>query len=209
MKRILLAFALTCLISTGTFADEEAASPGKPGDPGQVSRTIVITMVDNRFKPSEIDVKQGETIKFMLENAGTKKHEMVIGTPEELDKHAKLMKKFPDMEHPDEPNIATVDPGKPGTRYGNLLKPVRSILSVRYPAIPKECAEQSWWGSNETLVRTLLAGLFWPAFYRVLRPPMLWQRLKSTKARPVNAAQNGLITCATKRLYRQHPRCRQ
>ncbi len=114
MKRILLAFALTCLISTGTFADEEAASPGKPGDPGQVSRTIVITMVDNRFKPSEINVKQGETIKFMLKNAGTKKHEMVIGTPEELDKHAKLMKKFPDMEHPDEPNIATVDPGKTG-----------------------------------------------------------------------------------------------
>jgi uncharacterized cupredoxin-like copper-binding protein len=114
MKRILLVFALTSLISTGTFADEEAASPGKPGDPGQVSRTIVITMVDNRFKPSEIDVKQGETIKFMLKNAGTKKHEMVIGTPEELDKHAKLMKKFPDMEHPDEPNIATVDPGKTG-----------------------------------------------------------------------------------------------
>ena len=114
MKRILLAFALTSLISTGTFADEEAASPGKPGDPGQVSRTIVITMVDNRFKPSEINVKQGETIKFMLKNAGTKKHEMVIGTPEELDKHAKLMKKFPDMEHPDEPNIATVDPGKTG-----------------------------------------------------------------------------------------------
>jgi uncharacterized cupredoxin-like copper-binding protein len=114
MKRILLAFALTCLISTGTFADEEAASPGRPGDPGQVSRTIVITMVDNRFKPSEINVKQGETIKFMLKNAGTKKHEMVIGTPEELDKHAKLMKKFPDMEHPDEPNTATVDPGKTG-----------------------------------------------------------------------------------------------
>ncbi len=114
MKRILLVSALTCVISTGAFADEEAASPGNPGNSGQVSRTIEITMEDNRFKPSEINVKQGETIKFMLKNTGKKKHEMVIGTPEELDKHAKMMKKFPDMEHSDEPNMITVDPGKTG-----------------------------------------------------------------------------------------------
>lgn len=114
MKRILLVSALTCVISTGAFADEEAASPGNPGNSAQVSRTIEVTMEDNRFKPSEINVKQGETIKFMLKNTGKKKHEMVIGTPEELDKHAKMMKKFPDMEHSDEPNMITVDPGKTG-----------------------------------------------------------------------------------------------
>jgi uncharacterized cupredoxin-like copper-binding protein len=113
MKRILLVSALTCVISTGAFADEEAASPGNPGNSAQVSRTIEVTMEDNRFKPSEINVKQGETIKFMLRNTGKKKHEMVIGTPEELDKHAKMMKKFPDMEH-SEPNMITVDPGKTG-----------------------------------------------------------------------------------------------
>ena len=55
---------------------------GSPGDPAKVSRTIEITMVENRFKPSEINVKQGETIKFVLKNAGKKKHEMMIGTPE-------------------------------------------------------------------------------------------------------------------------------
>jgi len=113
MKRILLVSALTCVISTGAFADDEAASPGNPGNSAQVSRTIEVTMEDNRFKPSEINVKQGETIKFMLRNTGKKKHEMVIGTPEELDKHAKMMKKFPDMEH-SEPNMITVDPGKTG-----------------------------------------------------------------------------------------------
>jgi uncharacterized cupredoxin-like copper-binding protein len=113
MKRILLVSALTCVISTGAFADEEAASLGNPGNSAQVSRTIGVTMEDNRFKPSEINVKQGETIKFMLRNTGKKKHEMVIGTPEELDKHAKMMKKFPDMEH-SEPNMITVDPGKTG-----------------------------------------------------------------------------------------------
>ena len=88
--------------------------PAIPAIRAQVSRTIEVTMEDNRFKPSEINVKQGETIKFMLKNTGKKKHEMVIGTPEELDKHAKMMKKFPDMEHSDEPNMITVDPGKTG-----------------------------------------------------------------------------------------------
>lgn len=113
MKKILLASALTLsLFSTGAFADEEAASVGSPGDPGKVSRTVEITMVDNRYQPSEIKVKQGETIKFMLKNTGKKKHEMMIATPEELDKHAKMMKKFPDMEHPDEPNMVMVEPGK-------------------------------------------------------------------------------------------------
>jgi uncharacterized cupredoxin-like copper-binding protein len=121
MKRILLASALTCLISTATFADQETAIGG-PGDPGQISRTIEITMVDNRFNPSEIDVKEGETIKFRLKNAGKKKHEMIIGTPEEIDKHGRMMKRFPDMEHPDEPNTITVDPGKTGELVWHFAK---------------------------------------------------------------------------------------
>jgi uncharacterized cupredoxin-like copper-binding protein len=121
MKRILLASALTCLISTAALADEETAIGG-PGDPGQISRTIEITMVDNRFNPSEIDVKEGETIKFRLKNAGKKKHEMIIGTPEEIDKHGRMMKKFPDMEHPDEPNMITVDPGKTGELLWHFAK---------------------------------------------------------------------------------------
>ena len=120
MKRILIASALTLsLISTSTFADDiyysgEAISVGNPGDPDKVSRTIEITMVDNRFRPSEISVKKGETIKFILKNTGKKKHEMVIGTPEELNKHAKMLKKFPDMEQPNKPNMVAVNPGKTG-----------------------------------------------------------------------------------------------
>ena len=40
-------------------------------------------------------------------------HEMVLGTADELRKHAALMKKFPEMEH-DEPHMAHVKPGKSG-----------------------------------------------------------------------------------------------
>ena len=115
MKQLLIASALTLsLMSTGAVAQEGATSVGSPGDPAQVSRTNEITMVDNRFKPSEVKVKQGETVKFVLKNNGEKKHEMMIGTPEEIDEHGKMMKKFPDMEHAHEGNLITVDPGKTG-----------------------------------------------------------------------------------------------
>lgn len=119
MKHLLIVSALTLgLISAGTSADESHpggdSTVGSPGDLSKVSRTIEITMVENRFKPSEIKVKQGETIKFVLKNTGKKKHEIMIGTPDEIDKHGKMMKKSPDKEHPDEPNMISVSPGKTG-----------------------------------------------------------------------------------------------
>jgi uncharacterized cupredoxin-like copper-binding protein len=40
-------------------------------------------------------------------------HEFVLGTREELDAHAALMKRFPTMEH-DEPYMVHVAPGKTG-----------------------------------------------------------------------------------------------
>ena len=120
MKKIFIASVLAIsLIPAGTVAQayqdngEGPAAVGQLGDPGKVSRTIEITMVDNRFKPAEIEVKQGETVKFVLRNTGKKKHEMMIGSMAQLDKHAKMMKQYPDMEHPD-PNMVSVDPGKSG-----------------------------------------------------------------------------------------------
>jgi uncharacterized cupredoxin-like copper-binding protein len=105
---------------------------GKEGDPKKAKRTITVNMADTmRFTPGEITVKQGETVKFVVRNGGKVMHEMVIGTEEELKKHAEQMKKHPNMEH-DEPYMAHVKPGgkeeiawtftKPGTyMYGCLI----------------------------------------------------------------------------------------
>lgn len=113
MKKVVLISTLTlCLASPIAFADEQSEAVGSPGDPGRVSRTVEVTMVDNRFNPSELKVREGETIKFLLKNSGTKKHEMMIGSPEEIEKHGKMIKKFPDAEHHDEPNMVVVEPGK-------------------------------------------------------------------------------------------------
>ncbi len=87
---------------------------GKPGVVAKASRTISIEMSDTmRFTPSSIQVKQGETVRFLVKNSGQLKHELSLGTQKELLEHLEQMKKFPEMEH-DEPSKVTLQPGKQG-----------------------------------------------------------------------------------------------
>jgi uncharacterized cupredoxin-like copper-binding protein len=123
----ILAAGLVAFISTGASAhgDESHAKKqavpvkkeqkawGIAGD-AKGARTIEITMRDDmRFSPEAVEVKQGETIRFVVKNAGKVMHEMVIGTKKDLDEHAALMAKYPGMEH-DEPYMTHVAPGKSG-----------------------------------------------------------------------------------------------
>jgi len=84
-------------------------------EPGMhVTKTIEIEMSDAMiFTPSKISVKKGDVIKFVHRNNGQLMHEFVLGTPESLYEHAKMMKKFPGMEH-DEPYMSHVAPGEEG-----------------------------------------------------------------------------------------------
>jgi uncharacterized cupredoxin-like copper-binding protein len=85
---------------------------GIAGDAKAVTRTVEVRMLDSmRFVPNRVDVRQGETIRFVHHNNGQVMHEFVIGTKKENEVHAALMVKFPDMEH-DEPYMAHVPPGK-------------------------------------------------------------------------------------------------
>ena len=87
---------------------------GREGDPGKVSRVIRLSMTDAlRYTPSQITVKRGETVKFIVKNEGKQLHEMILGTPVDLKAHAELMKKFPEMEHADA-NMTHVLPGASG-----------------------------------------------------------------------------------------------
>jgi uncharacterized cupredoxin-like copper-binding protein len=87
---------------------------GVAGKASEVKRTVKVDMNDAmRFVPASVEVKQGETVRFLITNSGKLKHEFVLGTEKDLKEHYELMKKFPEMEH-DEPNMVTVDPGKTG-----------------------------------------------------------------------------------------------
>lgn len=111
-----IAFALLLsLFSSASFASgtHDDSAIGEPANASQAVRTIEVQMTDDmRFSPSNIAVKQGETIRFAVRNAGKIKHEIVFGTPQELKEHYEMMIKMPGMEHGDEPNKATVVPGR-------------------------------------------------------------------------------------------------
>ena len=87
---------------------------GRQGDPAKATRTIRIDMADTmRFKPADITVRRGETVKLVAVNKGHVLHELVLGTQDELKQHAEMMRKFPGMEH-DEAHMTHVKPGHTG-----------------------------------------------------------------------------------------------
>ena len=102
---------------------KEQKAWGIAGDARSVTRTVTLTMDDNmRFSPDKLDVKQGETVRFVIRNQGKLLHELVIGTKKELDEHAALMLKFPTMQH-DEPYMAHVGAGKRGEIVWTFNRP--------------------------------------------------------------------------------------
>jgi uncharacterized cupredoxin-like copper-binding protein len=125
-------------MTSGAFAhdkDDHSAKPrkyeaskveetafGREGDPSKATRTIRVEMADTmRFTPADLTVKRGETVKLVATNKGQVLHELVLGTSDELRKHAELMKRFPEMEH-DEPHMAHVKPGKSGAIVWQFTK---------------------------------------------------------------------------------------
>ncbi|WP_263772137.1 cupredoxin domain-containing protein [Propionivibrio soli] len=95
-------------------ASAHAAALGQPGVLKDVNRTVELDMTDAmRFTPERLNVRRGETVRFVVKNSGMLKHEMVLGTAAELKAHGALMAKNPNMEHAD-PNAVSVDPGKTG-----------------------------------------------------------------------------------------------
>lgn len=124
----LTAFVLGLAVATGALGhgDERQGADGKRqpsghaaalgvlGDAGDVGRSIVVQMSDAmRFRPDRVRVRRGETVRFVVHNTGGLKHEMVLGTMEELVEHAERMRQDPEMEHAD-PNQITVEPGRTG-----------------------------------------------------------------------------------------------
>lgn len=111
---------------------------GEPAKATSKTRTVQIEMGDNYYKPESIQVKAGETVKFVIRNKGEFLHEFNIGTAAMHAEHQKEMammfehgmmtptgvnekmmnmdhSKMPGMGHSmkhDDPNSVLVEPGK-------------------------------------------------------------------------------------------------
>lgn len=131
LRLVLLAGLITTGPAVLAHGDAQPAAPAKKeqqpwgiaGNADAAKRTIEIKMADNmRFVPDRIEVRQGDTVRFVHRNNGQLMHEFVLGTKDELDEHAALMKKFPNMEH-DEPYMAHVSPGETGQIVWTFNRP--------------------------------------------------------------------------------------
>jgi len=88
----ILTLALMVVASVAIAAEQTAF--GIAGDPSKVTRTIAIDMSDDmRYAPAALDVKLGETVRFVVASKGATMHELVLGTKGDIDKHAQAMKR--------------------------------------------------------------------------------------------------------------------
>lgn len=90
-----------------------ASLAGKSGKESDVDRTINIDANDNmRFMHDALNIKNGETIKFVVTNKGAISHEFSIGTKDEHMAHGKMMMANPNMKHGSGGPAITIEPGK-------------------------------------------------------------------------------------------------
>ena len=100
MKKTLLTtvVSLSLTVAAGMAAASAGhgskAEFGAPGESGHVDRVIEVSLSEMRIAPSSIEVKAGETIRFVVTNTGNIVHEFNIGTPETWQGHSGQMLKM-------------------------------------------------------------------------------------------------------------------
>lgn len=121
---LLLALAGSSIALTACGADGNdvggptAAAAGTPSDP----RTVEIAMAAIKFDPPEIDVSEGETVRFIFSNEDPVRHEAVVGNEAIQEEHEDEMADMGDMgdmgsmnvDGEDEPPTVVVEPGTSG-----------------------------------------------------------------------------------------------
>lgn len=128
------------LLSSGgaALADSAWRAFGEPGRPEQARRSVTVVMRDNVFDRQRIEVRAGETVRFVVRNEGELLHEFNIGTKAMHAAHQREMQAMAEsgmltatgMNHAmpagphaghgsgamahDDPNSVLVEPGKTG-----------------------------------------------------------------------------------------------
>jgi len=87
------------------------ADMGGPGNAKDVKRIVRIETRDRDYNVQQIQVRKGETVKFVISNKSSIRHEFGIAAHTEHVEHRKMMQKLPDMVHDDE-SVVTVEPGQ-------------------------------------------------------------------------------------------------
>ena len=104
---------------------------GSPGRDNEAGRTVeVLASDDMRFSPGKLDVRLGETVRFLVKNAGKIKHEFALGDRASQRAHALMMKKMPDMKHVGDLAAVTIEPGETKTLVWKFDKKPASPIEI-------------------------------------------------------------------------------
>ena len=100
-----------------------ATAFGRQGDPDRIDRTVTVDMTDNmRFTPDVLRVRRGDTIRLNVVNKGRVLHELVLGTPADIQAHWQAMQNHPGMAH-EQPQSAHVAAGSQGEIVWQFTRP--------------------------------------------------------------------------------------
>ena len=154
-----LAFTATARAAEGPAGHTHNTSAiGEPAKATASTRTIPVTLIDNAFEPETIKIKAGETVRFVLSNAGQLLHEFNLGTAAMHAEHQKEMammvehgmitptgmdEKMMKMDHSqmpggqsmkhDDPNSVLVAPGETKELVWRFTKAVELEFACNIP----------------------------------------------------------------------------
>lgn len=134
-KPLVLAACLLALSSPVWASPAHTYDFGHPAPAAKATRSVEVVMGDMSFTPKAIEIKAGETVRFVLVNKGQLLHEFNLGDAAMHAKHQQEMLKMQqsgmltptgiaDMDHSamagmdhgmmkhDDPNSVLVEPGK-------------------------------------------------------------------------------------------------
>ena len=83
--------ALAAATPASAHGPDTRAAAGR-AIPAKVTRTIEVVATDNAFSLKALDVRDGETVRFVVRNDGMDPHELTIGTVAEHAEHRRQMK---------------------------------------------------------------------------------------------------------------------
>ena len=90
-KSALLSSLVGLVISSVAIASPVQGNADRPGDITTIDRTIEVKIGDMFFLPGSVEVKAGETVRFLLKNEGALLHEFNLGSPDSHVAHQKEM----------------------------------------------------------------------------------------------------------------------
>ncbi|MFG0381035.1 plastocyanin/azurin family copper-binding protein [Pseudomonas sp. zbq_18] len=142
---------LLCAVSLPALADAGHYAFGQPAPAAKAERTVEITLGDMYYEPASVQVKAGETVRFVLKNEGSLLHEFSLGDAAMHAEHQQHMLMMQQMGMIGENGIVPMDHSKmghdmAGMDHGKMAHDDPNTVMIA----PGKSAELTWTFSKAT-----------------------------------------------------------